>query len=146
MPSLPDEGQTSESLERILDAATVLFARHGYHGVSMRALSARVGLNISTINYHIGSKKALYHRVFHRLFLREFELVSKFAGFVDDDVVHDPHQLRDLLEQLVDALIDLTLERPEVPRLWVRRWLEFDRCQGLFCRTVCKQVQPRLRP
>ena len=40
--------------------------------------------------------------------------------------MEDPDALRDLLRNLVDALIDMTLESPEVPRLWVRRWLERD--------------------
>ncbi|MFZ5916077.1 MAG: TetR/AcrR family transcriptional regulator [Chloroflexota bacterium] len=123
--ALSDGEQTSsDSLERILEAATVLFAEHGYHGVSTRALAEAVGLNISTINYHTGSKQELYRKVFHRLFLQEFELVSRFTGFVDDAVVHDPVALRNLLERLVDSLIDMTLAHPEVPRLWVRRWLE----------------------
>lgn len=123
--ALPDdEHASSDSLERILDAATLLFAQYGYHGVSMRALAEVVGLNISTINYHTGSKEELYRKVFHRLFLQEFELVSRLTGYVDDAIVHDPVALRSTLEQLVDGLIDMTLAHPEVPCLWVRRWLE----------------------
>jgi AcrR family transcriptional regulator len=124
MASANDEHTGSDSLERILDAATLLFAEHGYHGVSTRALAEAVGLNISTINYHAGSKEELYRQVFHRLFLQEFEMVSRFTGYVDGAVVHDAAALRSLLERLVDELIDMTLAHPEVPRLWVRRWLE----------------------
>ena len=36
----------SDSLERILREATLLFAEHGYHGVSTRALAKAVALNI----------------------------------------------------------------------------------------------------
>ena len=118
------DDQTSDSLDRILKEATLLFAEHGYHGVSTRAIAQAVDLNVSTINYHAGSKRELYQKVFHRLFLHEFEVVSRFAGYVDAEVVHDPAALRDLLQCLIDALVDMTLERPEVPRLWVRRWLE----------------------
>ena len=32
--------ETNESLERILHEATLLFAEHGYHGVSTRALAS----------------------------------------------------------------------------------------------------------
>jgi AcrR family transcriptional regulator len=117
---------SSDSLERILREATLLFAEHGYHGVSTRALAKAVGLNISTINYHAGSKEEIYRQVFQRLFLREFEAVSRFAGYVDDAVVDDPDALRHLLRDLIDALIDMSLDSPEVPRLWVRRWLERD--------------------
>jgi AcrR family transcriptional regulator len=124
MTSSDGEQVGSDSLERILREATMLFAEYGYHGVSTRAIAKAVGLNISTVNYHAGSKEELYHKVFHRLFLHEFEVVSRLTGYVDDSVVDDPAALRNLLEQLIDALIDMTLESPEVPRLWVRRCLE----------------------
>jgi AcrR family transcriptional regulator len=119
-----NDESSGDSLERILREATRLFAEHGYHGVSTRALAKAVGLNISTINYHAGSKEELYRKVFQRLFHREFEAVSSLAGYVDESVVDDPIALRDLLQRLIDALINMTLESPEVPRLWVRRWLE----------------------
>jgi AcrR family transcriptional regulator len=124
MPATSGRGESSDSLERILRAATLLFAEHGYHGVSTRAIAEAVGLNVATVNYHAGGKRELYRKVFHRLFLQEFELVAIFAGYVDDDVIQNPAALRDLLERLIDSLIDMTLEYPEVPRLWVRRWLE----------------------
>lgn len=39
----------------------------------MRALSAAVGLNVSTISYHVGSKRDLYREVFRRLFLQDWQ-------------------------------------------------------------------------
>jgi AcrR family transcriptional regulator len=124
--SAPNGEESSDSVERILRAATTLFAEHGYHGVSTRAIAKAVDLNVATVSYHTGSKGDLYRKVFHRLFTKEFELVSRFTGYVDDEVVRDRAALRNLLEQLIDALIDMTLDNPEVPRLWVRRWLERD--------------------
>jgi hypothetical protein len=41
---------------RILRAATLLFAEHGYHGVSTREIANAVGLNIATVSRHTGSK------------------------------------------------------------------------------------------
>jgi AcrR family transcriptional regulator len=118
------EGPGSDSQERILRAATSLFAAHGYHGVSTRAIAQAAGLNISTLNYHTGGKRKLYRALFHRLFQQEYEIVARFAGYVDDDVVCDRTALRGLIEQMVDALVDMTVASPEVPRLWVWRWLE----------------------
>ena len=145
--NLSDE-QSRDSLERILQAATHLFAEHGYHGVSTRAIAEAVGLNVSTVNYHAGSKEELYRKVFHRLFLQEFELVSRFAGYVDEAVVEDAAALRGLLERLVDGLIDMTLAHPEVPRLWVRRWLErefrFDEIETEFSLPLYEMVRDLL--
>jgi AcrR family transcriptional regulator len=140
---------SGDSMERILREATVLFAEHGYHGVSTRAIARAVGLNISTINYHAGSKEELYHKVFQRLFVREFEVVSHLAGCVDDTVVEDPAALRDLLQGLIDALIDMTLDSPEVPRLWVRRWLErefrFDDIEADYSLPLYEMIRDLLR-
>lgn len=113
-----------DSLDRIIKVATVLFAEHGYHGVSTRAIAAAVGLNIATVNYHVGSKQNLYREVFRRAFLAEEALVAQYFGDVDDDVVQDAAKLGCLFEDFLAALLDLTLEHPETPRLWVRRWLE----------------------
>jgi AcrR family transcriptional regulator len=140
---------SSDSLERILREATVLFAEYGYHGVSTRSIAQAVGLNISTINYHTGSKEELYHKVFHRLFVREFEVVSNLAGYVDDTVVEDPAAMRELLQRLIDALIDMTLDSPEVPRLWVRRWLErefrFDDIEADYSLPLYEMIRNLLR-
>ena len=36
---MPDDERANDSRERILQVATALSAEHGYHGISMRALS-----------------------------------------------------------------------------------------------------------
>ncbi len=138
------EEQTSDSLERILQVATRLFAEHGYHGTTTRAIAAAADLNISTVSYHVGSKQELYREVFHRLFLQEYELIAGFVQDVGDDVVDDPMALRELLGRLVGALVEMTLEHPETPRLWVRRWLErefhFDEIEAEFSLPLYEMV------
>ena len=44
--SVPETEQQADSLERIVRAATLLFAEHGYHGVSTREIANAVGLAI----------------------------------------------------------------------------------------------------
>lgn len=116
----------SSAAERILNVATTLFAEHGYHGLSMRTLAAAVGLNVATIHYHISSKQDLYRAVFRRLAERERAIIATYTQHVTDADIADPGALRQRLNALVDALVDLTLEQPEIPRLWLRRWLERD--------------------
>ena len=43
----------------ILDAAEKLFAREGYHGTSVRAITGEAEVNLASVNYHFGSKEAL---------------------------------------------------------------------------------------
>jgi AcrR family transcriptional regulator len=55
-----------ETRTRILDAAEELFMQHGFEGTSMRALTARAGVNLAAVNYHFGSKDALIEALFRR--------------------------------------------------------------------------------
>lgn len=47
----------------LLTAAKRLFARHGFDGTSVRAITEAAGANLGAITYHFGSKRALYDQV-----------------------------------------------------------------------------------
>nr|WP_246325244.1 TetR family transcriptional regulator [Dissulfurirhabdus thermomarina] len=49
-----------------MDAAERLFARDGYHGTSLRAITGAAGVNLAAVNYHFGSKEALMVAVLER--------------------------------------------------------------------------------
>jgi AcrR family transcriptional regulator len=48
---------------RLMQAAGVAFARVGYEAASIRSLTERARTNIGAINFHFGSKQALYEAV-----------------------------------------------------------------------------------
>src|SRR5438445_1583873 len=54
--------------QRLLAAATTLFAEHGFHGTTIREIAARAGVNVAAGNYYYGSKKALYLEVLRAQF------------------------------------------------------------------------------
>ncbi|WP_227815690.1 TetR/AcrR family transcriptional regulator [Nitrogeniibacter aestuarii] len=58
--------QGTETRERILDAAEVLFAAHGFEATSMRMITGLANVNLAAVNYHFGSKDALIQEVFRR--------------------------------------------------------------------------------
>lgn len=55
-----------ETVERILDAAEVLFAERGFAETSLRTITGAAGVNLAAVNYHFGSKKILIQAVFQR--------------------------------------------------------------------------------
>ncbi len=54
---------------RILDGAEQMFAREGFHNTSLRALTRLAEVNLASVNYHFGSKKALLKAVIERRLL-----------------------------------------------------------------------------
>lgn len=108
----------------ILEVATTSFARYGYHGTSIRDLAKQVGISISTLYYYFENKDQLYRCVFERQFQEEQEIILGFVHQIDESVIRNPLALRDLLFRLMDALIDRSLQNPDIVRLWTRRWLE----------------------
>jgi AcrR family transcriptional regulator len=56
-----------ESLQRIVEAATDIFAEVGYAGARIDAIAKRAGLNKAAIYYHIGGKRELYNSVLQTL-------------------------------------------------------------------------------
>ncbi|HEY6000317.1 MAG TPA: TetR/AcrR family transcriptional regulator [bacterium] len=55
--------------ERLLDAAEEIFAREGFRATTLRAVTARAGVNLAAANYHFGSKRELLQAVFERRML-----------------------------------------------------------------------------
>ncbi len=55
-----------DTKQRLQDTAERLFAREGFHCVSLRALTREAGANLAAVNYHFGSKEALIESVFER--------------------------------------------------------------------------------
>lgn len=58
----------SETLTRILDAATSEFSEHGYAGARMEIIARRAGVNKAALYYHVGDKSALYRKVLEDVF------------------------------------------------------------------------------
>ncbi|MFA1539919.1 TetR/AcrR family transcriptional regulator [Actinomadura monticuli] len=101
--------------ERILEAATRLFAALGYDGTSTRMIAEAAGLNVATVAYHVGGKRDLYLAVMERAHEVERSALEKAIAVLSPD----PEGLLDL----VDAYVDFCVSHPEIPALWMHRWL-----------------------
>lgn len=114
----------NDSHERILQAATLLFAEYGYHGVSARQIADAVRLNVATVHYHTGGKRELYLNVVRRLYEQEQALVTSILDAHPADMWMRPAALWSALTDLLDALVDFLEQHPERARLYLHRWLE----------------------
>jgi AcrR family transcriptional regulator len=76
--------------QRILDAARLLFAEHGYDEVTMRMLAAEAHANVALINRYFGSKRQLFAEVLAQQ--------GRFPGVLDEGA--------DLAERLAEYVAD----------------------------------------
>ncbi|HVT74056.1 MAG TPA: TetR family transcriptional regulator [Lacunisphaera sp.] len=52
--------------DRIFISAESLFAEHGFHAVSIRALAAKAGVNVAAVNYHFYDLESLLREILVR--------------------------------------------------------------------------------
>lgn len=114
--------QAEGSRDRVLAAATRLFAERGFDGTTTREIGRASGLNIATVAYHVGAKADLYREVMRRAYQEELAAlrgaVSEFEA-----AATDPGSGLAAARRLVHRYLEFCLARPEVPALWMRRWL-----------------------
>lgn len=92
--------------EQILSVAAQLFARHGFHGVSIADLGAAVGVSGPALYRHFPGKEALLSEML--VGISEHLLAGGQARAATSD---DPNEA---LEALVDFHLDFALREPEL--------------------------------
>lgn len=104
--------QRDSTREALIAAGRALFARHGYDGASVRAITARAGANLGAITYHFGSKRALYDEVVRRCLepLAERVLALAYGGGAPPDRI----------EAVVRAFVEYLHANPDMPRLMLQ--------------------------
>ncbi|GLW61968.1 TetR family transcriptional regulator [Actinomadura rubrobrunea] len=135
------EGSDEPARERILEAAARLFAALGYDGTSTRLIAEAAGLNVATVAYHVGGKRDLYLAVMERAHRAERAALERaLADFTPDAAgVH----------RLVDRYLDFCVERPEIPALWMHRWLsdaaDIAHLESRYVRPLLDEIGERVR-
>jgi len=83
----------------IFTAAERLFAVTGFHGVSIRDITAAAGVNVAAVNYHFGTKDDLLLEIFRT---RAAELNRERARLLHEAQVRhgEPPPLREILAAL----------------------------------------------
>lgn len=98
--------------DRILDAASAVFAERGFAGARVDAIAERAAVNKAMLYYHVGDKMALYAAVL----MRNFDHVQ---GAVDRALTVQG-SARTRLEAVVTALTQVVQDHPDHPRIVLR--------------------------
>ncbi|MGX5174465.1 TetR/AcrR family transcriptional regulator [Aliikangiella sp. IMCC44653] len=89
----------AQTKNKILDAAELLFAEHGFAETSLRVITTRAEVNLASVNYHFGSKKSLIEAVFDR-FMESFT-----NDLMTEMVALEKHQKGFNVEQVLNTLV-----------------------------------------
>ncbi|MBO4207404.1 TetR family transcriptional regulator [Micromonospora echinofusca] len=123
-PGRPRRDENLQTRERVLAAATALFAARGFDAVGLREVAAAAGVDVATVAHHTGTKAQLYEACFARVFAAEKVVLEQAARRVRAAARARPRQTLAGLHELVDVFVDFLEQRPETTALWLRRWLE----------------------
>lgn len=111
-PSGQGKKGSKVSRERILRAALVEFARHGFEGATTAAVARVVGVTQPLIHYHFGSKDALWRAVVDAAFEPLMQVVEALP--------RDPYSNGDARENLKRSfriVLEFSATHPELSRL-----------------------------
>jgi AcrR family transcriptional regulator len=87
--------------EAIMNAAEALFSRHGYDGVTLRAIARRAGVDVALANYHFGPKRDLFDAVL----MRRAEILNAWRSQALDAVIAEAAPDAPQIEAIIRAYL-----------------------------------------
>jgi AcrR family transcriptional regulator len=103
--------------ERLLTAASRLFAEHGFRGASVRDICNHAGANPGAVSYHFGGKRQLYRAVLRRATARLADLTPRAREGAEDAT---PPTMLEVLDMLVARMESDTAASPRRCSCWAR--------------------------
>ncbi len=107
-----------ETSQRIVTAATRLFAEKGYAGVSIEDICTAADANIAAVHYHFGSKVGLFRHIVEQFATEKWEAARKL---LQPPSTRDEMKVR--LEIFLRQLIEAVISQPDIFTI-IQRWFE----------------------
>ncbi len=98
--------ENENSKQRILNAATKLFAAQGFEGTSIRQICKEADANICMISYFWGGKQELYNGIIEDLIEKQTEYAKTFIDFDIEPSSLDKTSQINLLMTVIDKIIE----------------------------------------
>lgn len=110
-----------DTVDRILNAATILFAERGFSETSLRTITSTADVNLAAVNYHFGSKKELIQAVFNRFFVPFCRELDEQTERLEREVAEGREvKLERILRSALHALLLATEEVGDRPQRFMR--------------------------
>jgi len=102
----------NDTRHQLLRSARRLFARHGYEGTSIRAITRQARANLGAVTYHFGSKKNLYEEVLR-------SVTQPLAGRIEK-AASLPGTPLDRIDAILRGFFEHIRQVPDMPGLILR--------------------------
>ncbi len=104
-----------ENEKRILEAAEIVFAEHGYKGATTKRIAEIAGIPKANLHYYFSTKESLYRRVLDNI----LQAWLKAADIFDD--CDDPKKA---LTLYIHTKMDLSRSRPNASKIWANEIMQ----------------------
>ena len=122
--------KNSERKEKIVSAASKLFARQGYHGTSTREIARLAGVSENTLFRHFSCKEDLFWTALRS----RAEALTQQLGVLKGIRTGDAPSV--VLPKIFELLADTVNHKPEVLRLIAIAFLELKDKSEAFCKEL----------
>lgn len=102
-----------DTRERLLDAATALFAEHGISATTVAKIAARVGVTSAMVHYYFKNRDHLLDAIVE-------ERIMRFHAHVWDLMADSEDDPFTLVKGVVARIIEVADLMPWLPSLWIR--------------------------
>ncbi|MEU4230943.1 helix-turn-helix domain-containing protein [Nonomuraea sp. NPDC026600] len=107
-------------MERIISAASRLFAALGYDATTMAQIAEAAELDIDTVMEIAGSKRELYLAVMGRGYTEQKAVLEGALARIDES---GAPQVAASIHALIDDYLEFCLNNPDISALLMHRWL-----------------------
>ncbi|MBN2439399.1 MAG: CerR family C-terminal domain-containing protein [Deltaproteobacteria bacterium] len=125
---------TAKTRSRLLAAAGEIFAEKGFRDATIAEISLKAGTNVAAVNYHFGSKKALYSEAWRHAFAQSIQAHPPDGGVAADETPEE--RLRGQVTALLQRIAD---ENNREFRFLQR---EFTNPTGLLKEVMREEIRP----
>jgi AcrR family transcriptional regulator len=102
----PPRRPRTNKRDKILNAAERLFAKKGFHGVSVREIARAAGVDVALVSYHVGKKA----EVFDAVLLRRAEVLNaERLQMLEDCIARaapEPPRVEDIIDAFTHPLLN----------------------------------------
>ncbi|MBI5381219.1 MAG: TetR family transcriptional regulator [Opitutae bacterium] len=134
-PRRPVHRNAERTRRRLLDTAIRLFARHGYHAVSVDEIVSAAKINKRMVYHYFGSKEALFQAALQKVYAR--------IETIEFDAMQRGGTPREKLTGLIESYFEFLDKNPEFTQLL--QWENLEKGQHIDKRNHMLSKDPFLQ-